>query len=214
MSEMGRLLIWLDGAGVLVFAVTGALTASRKQLDIVGFMFLGTVTGIGGGTLRDLLLDRAPVFWVGQPYYVVLTCSAAVLVYFTAHVIESRYRALLWADALGLSLYCVLGTAIARAAGTGDLVAVIMGVMTATFGGVLRDVVCQETPLILRHEIYATAAAAGSAVYLLLLRVDLSDLQAGIAGAGFAFLTRAAALAYDLRVPVYKPRPARDYPPR
>jgi uncharacterized membrane protein YeiH len=211
---MGELLFWLDAAAVLVFAVSGALTASRKQLDIVGFMFVASITGLGGGTLRDVLLAETSVLWVREPYYIVLTCAAAIAVYFTAHVVESRYRLLLWADAMGLALYSVLGAAIAQGVGAADLVAVLMGVMTATFGGLIRDVVCGETPLVLRQEIYATAAAAGSASYVVLLHLQSGDTAAAVGGAAVTFLIRAAALHFDLRVPVYKPRPARDYPPR
>ncbi|MCB1991051.1 MAG: trimeric intracellular cation channel family protein, partial [Geminicoccaceae bacterium] len=128
---------WLDAAGVFVFAVSGALTASRKELDILGFVFIGSVTGIGGGTVRDLLLGRIPVFWVGQPDYLLVTVAASVLVYFTAHLVERRYKLLLWADALGLALFSVLGARIALLAGTGPLVAIVMGVMTAAMGGLI-----------------------------------------------------------------------------
>ena len=149
---------WLDLCGVGVFAASGALTASRKQMDLVGFCLIATVTGIGGGTLRDLLLDRGAVSWVNDPSTIVLCFAVAAALFFTAHHIESRFRALLWADAVGLAVFCVGGAEISLSAGAPALVAVLMGVMTATFGGILRDVLCAEVPLILRREIYATAA--------------------------------------------------------
>ncbi len=159
---IATLIAILDLFGVAVFAVTGALVASRKQMDIVGFALLATVTGIGGGTLRDLLLGFSPVFWVHQPIYVVICVAVAGLVFFTAHVPESRYRLLLWLDALGLSVFCVVGADKAMEAGTGAFIAIVMGVITATFGGLVRDVLGGEIPVILRKEIYASAALAGS----------------------------------------------------
>jgi uncharacterized membrane protein YeiH len=205
---------WLDAAGVFVFAVSGALTASRKELDILGFVFIGSVTGIGGGTVRDLLLGRIPVFWVGQPDYLLVTVAASVLVYFTAHLVERRYKLLLWADALGLALFSVLGARIALLAGTGPLVAIVMGVMTAAMGGLIRDVVCGERPLILAREIYVTAAVAGAAVCVLLLARGSPALLAEALGVLAAFAIRGAAIRWSLELPTYRSRPGRDYTQR
>src|SRR5690242_17359522 len=124
---------WLELCGVGVFAASGALTASRKQMDIVGFCLIATVTATGGGTLRDLLLGRGPVFWVNDPSTIVLCFAVAAVLFFTAHHLESRFQALLWADAVGLALFCVSGAEISLSAGAPALVAVLMGVMTATF---------------------------------------------------------------------------------
>ncbi len=205
---------WLDAAGVFVFAVSGALTASRKELDLVGFVFVGAVTGIGGGTLRDLLLGRHPVFWVGQPDYLLVTVAASILVYFTAHLVERRYKLLLWADAMGLALFSVLGAQIALLAGTGPLVAIVMGVMTATMGGLIRDVVCGERPLILAKEIYVTAAVAGAAVTVTLLAFAAPVLLAEALGILAAFAIRGTAIHWGLKLPTYRSRPGRDYPQR
>ena len=131
------LLGFLDYAGVAVFAATGALAASRKQLDLIGFLFFAAATGIGGGTVRDLVLGRTPVFWVINPTYILVCVSVAVLLFFTAHLFESRYRVLIWLDALGLSAYCVMGAAKGLAASGSATVAIVTGVLTATFGGVL-----------------------------------------------------------------------------
>ena len=147
---------WLDLCGVAVFAASGALTASRKQMDIVGFCLIATVTGIGGGTVRDLLLGQGAVYWITQPVYVLICIGVGVLMFFTAPYIEFRYRVLLWADAAGLALFCVTGAEKALEVTNSLPVSVIMGVMTATFGGIIRDVLCAEVPLILRKEIYAT----------------------------------------------------------
>lgn len=211
---MNALVHWLELAGVAVFAASGALTASRKRLDIVGFAFVGTVTGIGGGTLRDLLLGQGAVAWVREPVALYLAGAVSVLVYFTAHHLESRFRALLWADALGLALFAVTGAQVALASGAPPAVAVLMGVMSATFGGALRDVVCNETPLILRREVYATAAAAGAAAFVGLTLVGVPEPAATVAGFAAGLAIRAAALLLGLSVPVYRPRPGREYPDR
>ncbi len=203
---------WLDALGVFVFAVSGALVASRKQLDILGFVFVASVTGIGGGTLRDLLLGRTPVFWIEAPEYLYATTAAAVLVYFTAHLVERRYTVLVWADAIGLALFSVLGARIALLAGTSPSVAVLMGVITATAGGLIRDVACGERPLILSREIYATAAVLGSGVTVALLLLDVPDMGAEAAGLAAALGARGTAIQLGLSLPVYKARPGRPPP--
>ena len=140
----------LDLLGVAVFAVTGALTASRKRMDIFGFALLATVTGIGGGTLRDLLVG-VPVNWVSDPLQAIVCVCVAAVVFFTAHILASRYRLVLWFDALGRSVFAVSGAQVAHGAGTGAFVAVVMGVVSATFGGIIRDLLGGESMLILRR---------------------------------------------------------------
>ena len=152
-----QLILTVDILAVVVFAVSGALVASRKSLDIVGFMWLAVLTGVGGGTVRDLLLD-VPVFWMVDPLHIVACLVTAAVVHFTAHLVESRYRLLLWFDALGLALVTVAGTAKGLDSGTGALVAVAMGVVTGSVGGIVRDLVGNEPSVILRREIYVTAA--------------------------------------------------------
>lgn len=202
---------WLDLLGVAVFAATGALVASRKQMDLVGFGLMASATGIGGGTLRDVLLER-PVFWITDGRYLAVCLGMAVLVYFGAHIVQRRFVVLLWADAVGIAAYAVMGAELGLRAGAAAPVAVVLGVMTATFGGLIRDVLCQETPLILRREIYATAVAAGAGAYVLLLTVGTEKPLA--AGIGFAigFAVRAGGIALRWSLPVYRPRAGRDYP--
>jgi uncharacterized membrane protein YeiH len=204
-----RLLDWL---GIAVFAISGGLVASRKQLDIVGFVLIATVTGFGGGTLRDLLLGRTPVFWLGRPELLGIAAAAGLIVFFTAHLVESRFRALLWADAVGLALYAVLGAEIALIAGADPWAAVLLGVVTATGGGILRDIICNELPLILRREIYITAAAAAAVTYVALRLAPLPRDLALPAGIAIGFGIRAAALLRGWSLPPYKARPAREYP--
>jgi uncharacterized membrane protein YeiH len=199
----------LDLLGVGVFAVTGALVASRKQMDIVGFALLATVTGIGGGTLRDLLLGFSPVFWVHQPIYVLICIAVAGIVFFTAHIPESRYRLLLWLDAVGLSVFCVVGAEKALEAGAGAFIAVVMGVITATFGGLVRDVLGGEIPVILRKEIYASAALAGSAALVGGIAAGLAPAAAAVAGFAICLGIRGLALQRGWSLPVYRPRAGR-----
>ena len=149
----------LDWLGIIAFTVTGALVASRKQMDVVGFVVLGTVTGIGGGTLRDVLLGL-PVFWVREPAYLIACAVASTLVFFAAQIPQSRYRYLLWMDAIGLALFAVTGAEKASQAGVHFTVAVTMGVITATFGGIVRDLLGGESPVILSREIYASAGSS------------------------------------------------------
>lgn len=202
------LLQFLDYAGVAVFAATGALAASRKQLDIVGFLFLAGVTGIGGGTFRDLILG-VPVFWVLNSTYLLVCGAVAIFVFVRAHRLESRYKLLLWMDALGLSAYSALGAAKGMAATGSPVVAIVMGMLTATFGGILRDLLAGEPSVLLRPEIYVTAAMAGAAVFTL---GDIGGLPT-FASASLAFVTafavRGGALRFGWRIPAYHHTPGR-----
>jgi uncharacterized membrane protein YeiH len=208
---MDDLLSWLELFGVVVLAISGGLQASIKQLDIVGFLLVAAAAGIGGGTLRDLLLHDGPVFWVREPLWLWLTSAAAVLVYFTAPRMERPSAALLWADALGLAAFCVVGAQAALEAGASASVAVLIGTMTATFGGLIRDVACSETPLILKKEIYVAAAGAGAAVLVAIKALDLPSPVAVAAGVAASFAIRAVALIFGLSLSTYSTRPRRDY---
>lgn len=201
-------LVFLDYAGVTLFAVTGALAASRKQLDIIGFLFLATVTGIGGGTVRDLILD-VPVFWVEQHLHILACLAAAVATFFAAHLLKSRYRWLLWLDAMALAAYGVFGAHKGLAVTGSPVVAIVMGMLTSTFGGILRDVLAGEPSVLMRKEIYITAAMAGAAVFVVCDRLELSPLIASLLGLFTAFGVRGGALAFGWTLPGYKSRPGR-----
>ena len=194
----------LDWFGLCVFAVTGALVASRKEMDIVGFALLGSVTGIGGGTIRDVLLGAEPVFWVKQPAYLLTCVAVAVIMFFVAHIPQSRERMLLWFDAVGLALFSVTGADSALAHGASPTIAVAMGLATATFGGIIRDILGGESPIILKQEIYITAALLGSTTFIALDSLGFSrDVSAGTAILA-AFTLRAAALHWNLSLPRYR----------
>jgi uncharacterized membrane protein YeiH len=193
----------LDYFGIVVFAVSGALAAARARMDVVGFALLGIVTGIGGGSVRDVLLGRLPVFWIEQPQYIVLCIVAAVVTFFSVPIIASRLRLLLWADAVGLALFAVLGAQTALVAGAPLIIAALLGVVSATFGGLIRDILCRETPLILLKEIYVTAALVGALLYVCLVEIAIPHGIAMLAGCIATFFVRGLALVYHLSLPVF-----------
>ena len=202
----------LDFASVFIFALTGALTASRAQLDIVGFVFISCLTAMGGGTVRDVLLDRNPVFWMGEPLYLAVAGAAAILVFFTAHLVESRYRTLLWFDAAALAVAVPAGVAAAYAMDQPFPIVLLMGVVTGTLGGLMRDVVCNEVPLILKQgELYVTCALAGAAAGTVMRSATELPLAAVATAAVVTFGLRAGSLAFGWRLPVYRSRPPREY---
>lgn len=190
----------LDLFAVFVFAVSGALAADRERMDLFGFVAIALLPGLGGGTLRDVIID-APVFWLGDPLYLLMALLAAALTFLAANAFERAGKWLLWADALGLSLFCVLGASKALVLGHGAVIATLMGVITAVAGGILRDVVCNTVPLILRQDVYATAAFVGAASYVGLDLAGLEPLLAIWIGALVCFAVRASALIWNLSLP-------------
>jgi uncharacterized membrane protein YeiH len=192
--------------GLVAFAVSGALVASRKQMDIIAFVFFGTVTAIGGGTIRDLIL-ALPVFWVKDPTALVLSALAAGLTFFVAHIPESRLKLLLWLDALGMAVFAVAGASAALP--QGGVVAVTCGVITAVVGGFIRDMMGAEEAAIMRGEIYASAAFLGALVFIVLAEFVTRDV-AVLAGILAAFALRAGALMFGWRLPVYRRKPGRS----
>lgn len=203
-------LAFLDYASVLVFAFTGALVASRAQLDLVGFAFIACLTAVGGGTVRDLLLDRHPIFWVGQPDYVLIAVAAAVLVFFTAHLVESRYNWLVWLDSFALSIAVAAGTGAALSLGQSGTIVVLMGVCTGCLGGLMRDVVCNEVPLVLKQgELYVSCAFAGAVTAVIAHRLGVDELVTLATCALICWALRAGSLMFGWRLPAYKSRPPR-----
>ncbi len=200
----------LDYASVLVFALTGALVASRAQLDLVGFAFIACLTAVGGGTVRDLLLDRHPVFWVGQPAYILIGTAAAVLVFFTAHRVESRYNWLIWLDSFALSIAVAAGTGVALSLGQSGTIVVLMGICTGCLGGLMRDVVCNEVPLVLKQgELYVSCAFAGAITAVFAHRLGFDELLTLGTCALTCWALRAGSLMFGWKLPVYKSRPPR-----
>lgn len=199
----------IDYAAVFIFALTGALTASRAQLDPVGFMFLACLVGVGGGTLRDLLLDRS-VFWMATPTYILVACAAAIAVFFTAHLVESRLRVLIWLDSAALGVAVSAGVGVALAAGQSAPVVVLIGIITGCMGGLMRDIVVNEVPLILRQgELYVSAAFGGACSGWLAHASGTAALVALVITIAVTWLLRAGSLLLGWRLPTYRSRPPR-----
>jgi uncharacterized membrane protein YeiH len=198
------LLAVLDMAGVTVFAVSGALAAARIKQTIVTFAFFAVITGVGGGTLRDLLIG-APVFWVGRSDYLAICLAAAAAVWLLRVDRWPVDQVLLWFDALGLGAYAVLGAAKALELGVPALPAIGMGVLTASFGGIIRDLLAGVPSILLRREIYVSAAALGAGTHVLLMQLGAGLWPAAILGAAAGFGLRALAITTGLALPGYKP---------
>ena len=196
------LVTWLSTVGVAVFAASGALVAGRKRLDLFGVIVLAVVTAVGGGTLRDLLLG-ADVFWIVDPTPVYVAIGAALTTVVVARWLPRRRPVLLVADAFGMSLFAVLGAEKAVDAGTGPFVAVVLGAMSGAAGGLVRDMLSGEVPLVLRSEIYATAALLAGATFVGGKALGLSDVAALLGGVAAGFALRLAAICWSLSLPVF-----------
>ncbi|MES1200696.1 MAG: trimeric intracellular cation channel family protein [Pseudomonadota bacterium] len=197
----------LDYAGVAVFALTGALAAARDRHDLITFVFFAVVTGVGGGTLRDLLIG-APVFWIGDPAYLAIGAGAALVVWSVADRLE-RTTALVWLDAVGLAVYAVIGAGKALTFGVNPLVSIAMGVLTACFGGVLRDVLAGQPSVLLKREISVSAALLAAAVFVGLCFLRVTPAVAGAIGAIAGFGLRAGAIHYGWTLPAFGDKRAR-----
>ncbi|WP_298125075.1 trimeric intracellular cation channel family protein [Brevundimonas sp.] len=196
-----RLLAVLDFAGVAVFAATGALAAARLKQDLVTAAFFAAITGVGGGTLRDLLIG-APVFWVQDWRYVAVCLAGAVAVWLIGPR-PWRFRALLWLDAVGLAAYGVIGAAKAEAWGVPPLICIVMGALTACFGGVVRDLLAGQPSILLRREITVSAALLAATAYVAARAAGLGDWPAALLGAGLGFALRAGALKWGWSLPAF-----------
>ncbi|WP_414642251.1 trimeric intracellular cation channel family protein [Brevundimonas sp.] len=197
----------LDFAGVAVFAATGALAAARQRHDLVTFAFFGAITGVGGGTLRDLLIG-APVFWVQDWRYIAVCLAASVAVWMLG-ARPWRFRALLWLDALGLAAYGVMGAAKAEAFEVAPLICVVMGALTACFGGVVRDLLAGEPSILLRREITVSAALLASTVFVAARVAGLDAWPAALIAAPCGFALRAGALIWGWSLPAFPGTPSR-----
>lgn len=198
------LLYYFDLAGVAVFSASGVLAARGRDLDVFGILVVATITAIGGGTLRDLLLDRHPIFWITDPGYAITIIVAAVLTLAYLRVRPPPGATFLVADAVGLALFSLSGAQVAEAARCPALVVVLMGTMTGVTGGALRDVITAQVPLVLRRDIYATAAVLGITLYLALGALGMPRPLAVGAGMTTVVLLRLVAIRWDLHLPVVR----------
>ena len=197
----------LDLIGVAVFAISGALAAGRRRLDLIGVVVLAAVTAIGGGTIRDVLLDRRPIFWLADPSYLTVIVFSAV-----GTLLYTRWARVPWqtldiADALGLALFSVAGAQIAERAGMPAAACVLLGAVTGAAGGVIRDVLTAQIPMVLqRGSLYATAALAGTTLYVTLVRLGVAQRPAVIAGMIVVAVLRLAAIRWELMLPSFELR--------
>jgi uncharacterized membrane protein YeiH len=199
---IGPVLEWLDLAGIAVFALSGALLAAERRQTLVTFCFFAVVTGVGGGTVRDLLIG-APVFWVHENAIILICLGAAV----AAWLLPARLwkgNALIWCDAVGLAAYATFGAAKGLAFGLAPLPAFAMGVITGCFGGIVRDVLAGEPSILMRPELYVTAAAFSAALLVGLVAAGVPGGAAGLVAAAAGFALRGAAIARGWSLPVYR----------
>ena len=194
----------LDLAGVAVFAISGVLAARSRGLDLFGVIVIAAITAVGGGTLRDLLLNRYPIFWMTNAHYLTVIIVSALLTVGYVRVRPPPGNALLVADALGLALFALYGAQVAEVAQCPPIIVVLMGTMTGVAGGVLRDVITAQVPLILRRDIYATAAIVGVALYLLLQALGLQRSWAFGAGMVVVVALRLLAIRWGLQLPIFR----------
>lgn len=201
---MSGVVYWLDMAGVIVFALSGVILACRSRMDPIGMLVLAAVTGIGGGTLRDLVLGVRPVFWVTDSTYLWVILATVGVSLMGFHYIHRLSRGFLpIADAFGLALFTVIGTHKALLLGSTGTVAVLMGMMTGVAGGMIRDVLAQRVPMVLREEVYATAAMAGGIIYVVLHALEVPLTMVIIASLSITLGLRLAAIHWHLALPVF-----------
>ena len=194
----------LDLGGVAVFAVSGVLAARNRGLDLLGVVVVAAMTAIGGGTLRDLLLNRHPIFWITDSRYLIVIIASALLTVGYVWLRSPPENALLVADALGLALFSLSGAQVAETVQCTPIIVVLMGTMTGVAGGILRDVITAQVPLILRRDIYATAAIAGVILYLLLQTFGLSRSRAFGTGMVVVVALRLLAIRWGLQFPIFR----------
>ncbi len=198
---MDALLYWVGLAAVAVNALTGVLDSGRKQMDLIGALLVGVATALGGGTIRDLLLDRN-VFWVVDQTYLIVALGTGLITFFLARLLHLPPKLFLIPDALGLALFTVVGTQVALQWHTPWLVASLMGVMTGVFGGVLRDILCNDVPLVfLKGELYATAAWVGALSMIALEAAEVSSVTASWLAMGLILAIRLVAIRYRITLP-------------
>jgi uncharacterized membrane protein YeiH len=196
----------IDLFGVAVFAVSGSLAAGRKKMDVFGVIVLGLVTALGGGTLRDMLLDAGPVFWIENPFYLVFAGASSMLTFFAVRIFRIPRRGLLFSDAFGLAVFTAIGTSKALDVMDSQTVAVVMGIMTGVAGGIIRDILSAEVPLIFRREIYATAALCGAIVYVIMDLLSLPGSTCLALSTAATLLIRIAAIHWNFTLPIFVSR--------
>ncbi len=193
----------LDFIGTFAFAVSGALTAMHKKLDIFGIFIIGFVTAIGGGTLRDILIDNTPVIWMEQTYYIYFIGIAVILAIFFRRYLAHLSRSLFLFDTIGLGIFTIIGVEAGIRADLDPIICIALGAMTGCFGGVMRDTLCNMVPVIFLKEIYATASIAGGILFIILHRAGLNSDIIYISTAGLIIIIRLLVVRYSISLPSF-----------
>jgi uncharacterized membrane protein YeiH len=199
---MRELIYVLDLFGVAIFAITGSLAAGKKRMDLFGVVVLATVTALGGGTVRDMILDIGPAFWVTNPTYLIVVVTTAITTFLLVRIKTFPTKALIVADAIGLAVFTIVGTEKAINTGVSGSICVVMGVTTGVFGGMVRDVLAGEIPLILRREIYATASLCGAIVFYIIFATLEFETLAVFVSFFVILILRFAAIKWNISLPI------------
>ncbi|MCP0914557.1 MULTISPECIES: trimeric intracellular cation channel family protein [Legionella] len=189
--------------GICVEAITGAIAAGRKKMDFFGVMLIASVTALGGGTVRDVLFNTPPLTWIAHPHYLLYTCIAAFLTIFVAHSLVRIMKVFLILDALGLAAFVILGTQKILTFGMSPIVAVIGGMITGISGGMLRDILCNDIPLVLRKELYAVIALAGALLFIILDYLNIPENINIVITLSCIFITRVLAIIFHIEIPKF-----------
>ncbi|WP_019617162.1 trimeric intracellular cation channel family protein [Psychromonas ossibalaenae] len=189
--------------GITAEAMTGALSAGKRKMDWFGVMFVASATAIGGGTVRDIILGHYPVGWIKNPEYIMITCMAGVFTTLIAPWVARNHRLFICLDSIGLVVFSIIGCRVAIDMGLHPVICIISAIVTGIFGGLLRDLICRQTPLVLHKELYASVALIAAVVYLGLLWYGLEDSIAVIITLITGFSLRMAALKFSWRLPVF-----------
>ncbi|WP_421875326.1 trimeric intracellular cation channel family protein [Marinoscillum sp.] len=196
-----NILYFIDIVGTMVFAISGALAGRDKKLDIFGIAAVGFITAIGGGTVRDVLLGSTPVGWMNDLIYLIMIGSGVVISMFFSRAVLKLRRTFFMFDTVGIAVFTVLGLQKALTLGVHPVIAIMMGMVSAVFGGVIRDIVCNEIPLIFRQEIYALTCIAGGMVYVMMDFLGIDQVVNVIVTASFIVIFRVLAVKYHWKLP-------------
>ena len=196
-------LYWITLIAVIVSSASGVLKAGFKQFDLFGVIIIAIATGLGGGSLRDMLLDRE-VFWINDQVFFIASLGSAIIIFITARLIVISHRFFLIPDAAGLATFAIAGTLVSLMTGVPWLIASFMGVITGTMGGIFRDILSNEPPLVFHSPLYATASWAGSLLFIVLLQIDINVTTAAIIAGTGIFIARLLALYFNINLPKFR----------
>ena len=198
------LLSFLNIFGTIIFAITGVLVAVQKKMDLFGVIVIATVTAIGGGTFRDILLANYPIFWIKEPIYLIIPAVSGIVTFFMVTVVRHFTKVLLIFDAMGLAVFGIIGAQKSMMLHQHFIISLLMGIMTGVVGGMIRDILCGEVPVIMGGDIYATACGLGVLIFLILSGLGLSFGIASTIGILIVFLTRLGTIRWGWHLPSFK----------